>query len=500
MIYVHRTSLFLSALGLSLQTAVAAPELTGYDPDSRVVMWDATAVTSPSFQVETAATPDQDWHPAAQVPSTGSVMTTFLNLTNPVSQVFRVTAWPTGGPATRHEMALIPGGTFAMGNPFENLAVVTTNTNTMVVTTNRLEGFDRESPVHDVPVSPFLIDRFEVTNEKFLEVMDWAYTNGLVGLQTSVVTNVVQIGPSTFLTNVVTNTTLHNLEGVTQVLYQVDHPWSEIRFATNRLYLVDSSRARFPIQSVSWYGALAYTAYRSDWEGLPRAVDMTVTNWGIDLEQSGYRLPTEAEWEKAARGGIAGTHFPWPDDSVQGTNLYLYSIDHVRGNIIDARFGAYLNQPRHPWHTNTLNEERLGSTPVGYYDGFQQIETAHTAIPSQSGADVWTTNDMANGYGLYDMGGNAWEWVWDWTGTNWYSDPAASLPDPIGQTNLALVLGPQDGNGGTIPTRVLRGGGWLDVTVRAPDPSWVRCSYREGQVPYNVFLRAAGFRTVRSIR
>jgi formylglycine-generating enzyme required for sulfatase activity len=101
---------------------------------------------------------------------------------------------------------------------------------------------------------------------------------------------------------------------------------------------------------------------------------------------TGYRLPTEAEWEKAARGGASGKLYPWGTDEIS-TEL-----------------------------ANYLASSKGKTTPVGFYG--------------------------ANGYGLYDIAGNLWEWCWDWRGD--YTSTAQTDP-----------RGPSSGS-----NRVVRGGGW----------------------------------------
>lgn len=179
---------------------------------------------------------------------------------------------------------------------------------------------------------------------------------------------------------------------------------------------VTAGKEDHPVVMVSWYGAVAYANWRSAMEGrVPSYV-----GWSGNFAGNGYRLPTEAEWERAARGGQSNPYYryPWGD-----------TVDGSMANYSDS--GDPYESGSYPW-----------TTPVGYYDGGQTPPGV----------------DMANGYGLYDIGGNVWEWCNDRYGAYLSCNPSP-CDNPRGP-----------GNG---PYRVLRGGSW------GFDEGTLRCAYRD---------------------
>jgi formylglycine-generating enzyme required for sulfatase activity len=273
-------------------------------------------------------------------------------------------------------MALIPAGVFQMGDDF-------------------YEGAQYEVPIHTVYITAFYMDKYEVTFALWNQVVAWSVTNG----------------------------------------YTYDNPGAGK--ATNH-----------PVQMVSWYDAVKWCNARSEMEGLLPSYcadsNLTEVYRTGEIEPfvdwyAGYRLPTEAEWEKADRGGVDGHRFPWTNTD---------TISHSQANYYSGDTDQY------PYDVSPTS---------GYNPAFVDGVMPYTS-PVGSFAP--------NGYGLYDTAGNVWEWCWDYAG-NYSSDMQT---DPRGPT-----LG---------DTRVGRGGNWNFYAVDCRD------SYRYGNSPTDTASNI-GFRTAR---
>ncbi|MCK4795456.1 MAG: SUMF1/EgtB/PvdO family nonheme iron enzyme [Desulfobacteraceae bacterium] len=236
------------------------------------------------------------------------------------------------------DMVLIPGGEFEMGDHYG------------------VPLGDDERPVHRVRVDSFCMGKHEITNQQYCNYLNSAYSQGLV----QVISGAVY--PTGGGSAYCDTTTSSSYSGIT---------WNGSSFSAV------SAKEDHPMVEISWYGSTAYCNYY------------------------GYRLPTEAEWEYAARGGEHSPYYRYPwGDSIDGSKANYWSS----GDPYES--GAY------PW-----------TTPVGYYS--------------------------ANGYGLYDMAGNVWEWCNDWYSSTYYGISPYDNP-----------TGPASGI-----YRVLRGGSWFYPTA-----------------------------------
>jgi formylglycine-generating enzyme required for sulfatase activity len=298
--------------------------------------------------------------------------------------------WLTSG--VPEDMVPIPGGTFQMGDGFS-------------------EGYSEELPVHTVTLSPFYISKYEITNGQYRDFLQSALASGTICVKSGFVYG---SGNNQFYCDTST------ISSYSQIVFSSNT--FSVRTKSGRSMVND------PMVQVTWYGAVAYCNWRSQQEGKPQCYNLST--WAYDPGIKGYHLPTEAQWEYAARGGLAGKRFPW-GDTINQTQANFYSYNY------SYDVSPVKNQFHPIWNDGVLPY----SSPVGFFDGGLKYKTNYNWASSLTS---YQTENGSNGYGLYDMAGNVWEWCNDWYSSTYYSSSPSSNP-----------TGPTTGT-----CRVLRGGYW----------------------------------------
>ena len=243
--------------------------------------------------------------------------------------------------ASLKEMVFISGGTYMMGG-------------------DSLWGRHDEFPHHQVIISSFYMDEHEVTNKQFKEFVkatgyvttaekkpDWEELKSQLPPGTPKPSDDVLVAAS-----LVFKKTDHPVALNNPAVWWSWVPGANWRHPEGPESSIDG-RDNYPVVHVSWEDANAYAKW------------------------SGKRLPTEAEWEYAARGGQSSTIYPWGNE--------LVSKGKPKANTWDGHFPDQ----------NTAKDGFLRAAPVEQYS--------------------------ANGYGLYDMAGNVWEWCSDWYRSDYYA-------------------------------------------------------------------------------
>jgi formylglycine-generating enzyme required for sulfatase activity len=311
----------------------------------------------------------------AQEPAEAPVADT----TPPTAGFLQTVAGDATPPATAPEgMVWIPGGEFSMGarDPFDMKDIVG-----MQATTD-------SRPIHRVAVDGFWMDATEVTNEQFARFVK--------------ATRYVTVAERKPTAEDFPGAPPENLVPGSVVFHPPDHAvplndhfqwWAYVDGADWRHPLGPKSsiegKEKYPVVQIAYEDAQAYAKW------------------------AGKRLPTEAEWEFAARGGLSGKLYPWGDEFTK-----------------DGKWMANSHQGNFP-NIDTGADAFVGIAPVAQYP--------------------------ANGYGLFDVGGNVWEWTSDWYRPDYYVELAAAgvARNPQGPAD---AFDPSEPG---VPKKVHRGGSFL---------------------------------------
>lgn len=259
-------------------------------------------------------------------------------------------------------MVYIPGGTFRMG--IEHPMMPEAN------------------PVHYVAVSPFLMDATPVTNRQFAEfVADTAYLT--LAEQPLSPEDFPGADPALLVPGSIVfsppPSRVHLGDERQWWRYVPGASWRQPEGPGSTI----DERLDHPVVHITWSDAVAYATW------------------------AGKRLPTEAEWEFAARGGLDGREFVWGDENPASRPM---------ANTFQGDFP----------HRNEGADGYLATSPV-------------KAFP-------------ANGYGLYDMSGNVWEWTSDWYSPTHYRERTAAegvVDNPVGPTQREAYQGLKVQKGGS---------------------------------------------------
>ncbi|WP_344976601.1 formylglycine-generating enzyme family protein [Compostibacter hankyongensis] len=283
---------------------------------------------------------------------------------------------PAKGKVSHEGMKFIPEGTYRMGD---------------------LDGEGRpdESPAHTVKVNGFWMDTHEVTNAEFREFVkatgyvttaekapDWEEIKKQVPPGTPKPPDSLLVAASLVFTPPDHPVPLDNAAQWWRWVKGAD--WRHPEGPNSNI----NGKDNYPVVQVSWDDAQAYARW------------------------AGKRLPTEAEWEWAARGGLKDKSYPWGNEGIE------------------------TGKPK-------------ANTWQGHFPDRNSDWDGHTGLAR-------TASYAPNGYGLYDMAGNVWEWCADWYNANYYQTIAGKVSD--NPTGPAASYDPMEP---TIPKRTIRGGSFM---------------------------------------
>ena len=245
------------------------------------------------------------------------------------------------------EMVLVHGGSFKMGNPYSD---------------KMRKGNPDEKPVHSVSVSDFYIGKYEISVKQFKEFLaDGSYKEfDKYGV-------------------------MKKLPGMPDSVWWQGHPDCK-KYWSIQVKKWWGWNDNYPMFHVTWYDAIAYCNWLSIKAGLEKCYYIDDNGIHCDITKNGYRLPTEAEWEYAARGG-------------KNSKNYRYSGSNDYNDVAWIDENTFLTGPR--------------------------------AIGTKK----------PNELGIYDMSGNVWEWCTDYYSPSYYSKSPSKNPVNLDPTSYRVIRG-----------------------------------------------------------
>ena len=259
-------------------------------------------------------------------------------------------------------------------NPIRSMVYVEQGTFAM----GRATGSTDERPVHQISLDPFLIGAGEVTNGEY----------GMYVLYRVIVDSVYLTRPRDPI-----------------VRYFEDYP-------------------DHPVVNVTWLDAVLYCNWLSEVSGLEpsyklsKGYESDLTKVAFDPEKEGFHLPTEAQWERAARGGLEGARYPWGDADPKG----LANSSQYNGPLAGERLRF----------SGTRGPLAVGNIEAASPDSLQPL----------------------NGFFLVDVSGNVWEWCSDFYSAEYYGDSPSENPEGPGRSDFPRS------DWKDVPPKVIRGGGY----------------------------------------
>ncbi len=265
-----------------------------------------------------------------------------------------------------------------------------------------------ELPLHNVKVDSFYMATTETTNQQYLAFLNDELLKGQIEVRDNIVYAV----------------------GGNDIFYYTNKYASYYSIGYDgKVFSISDFRLNHPAVGVMWFGAAAFCNWLSNQNGLQECYNLET--WECDFTKNGYRLPTEAEWEYAGRGGQTNPYYnyPWGNDQ-----------DITKANWPESK------DP----YEETGETSYPFTTPVGFYNGELHLKSEYNWPGS---AASYQTSDGVNGFGLYDMAGNVWEFVNDWYGQDYYS--ISPYDNPKGPASGFIM---PDGK----QYRGMRGGNWYN--------------------------------------